>query len=403
MKSLLSRIGTTVWSWIKGLINRVQNWWESHLKPEPTKKSDETEETPTTDDTKKPEEPIKTRGKKTPRDKYKSWLSKIPPIPRRTALTEWSQLSQQLLRELFAELGVEYVPSIVLHESKHHDPVSAFMDFCKRFDTPEKPATREYLQNVVLFLFHMDDLRRRYPLNTAPIYEQLEQHQLDKAENLLEGMKKAIDLLEKLDSREEIRLGQYRNFLNDSKDILSLKWFECLDEIDKLYSIHLEWQESEKQYRLFQEQIVIRIRTIDEHGKIDRKDFEDAYKNIKRIWSDCITFLEEEAGKPDDPKRGFPKLELIRDALGKILEYCGESVSEPVDESGMSLEKAWEVLGLESGTLDSKLVKKAFRKMAMKYHPDRCPEKEKKKCEEKFKQIRQADNILQEECRRHHG
>ena len=39
-------------------------------------------------------------------------------------------------------------------------------------------------------------------------------------------------------------------------------------------------------------------------------------------------------------------------------------------------------------------VKKAYRKLAFKHHPDKCPEEKKKECEEKFKEIAAAYYVL---------
>ncbi|MBQ3611230.1 MAG: DnaJ domain-containing protein, partial [Firmicutes bacterium] len=47
----------------------------------------------------------------------------------------------------------------------------------------------------------------------------------------------------------------------------------------------------------------------------------------------------------------------------------------------------YEVLGLKKGASDDE-IKKAFRKMAMKYHPDKNPGD--KEAEEKFKEINEA-------------
>mgnify|MGYP004532836623 FL=1 len=51
----------------------------------------------------------------------------------------------------------------------------------------------------------------------------------------------------------------------------------------------------------------------------------------------------------------------------------------------------YEVLGLQKGASDND-IKKAFRKMAMKYHPDKKPGD--KVAEEKFKEINEAYAVL---------
>ena len=51
----------------------------------------------------------------------------------------------------------------------------------------------------------------------------------------------------------------------------------------------------------------------------------------------------------------------------------------------------YEVLGLEKGASEGD-IKKAFRKMAMKYHPDKNPGD--KEAEEKFKEINEAYSVL---------
>ncbi len=62
----------------------------------------------------------------------------------------------------------------------------------------------------------------------------------------------------------------------------------------------------------------------------------------------------------------------------------------------MSKRDFYEVLGVSKGASDDE-IKKAYRKLAMKYHPDRVstlPEAEKKQSEEKFKELQEAYAVL---------
>ena len=57
----------------------------------------------------------------------------------------------------------------------------------------------------------------------------------------------------------------------------------------------------------------------------------------------------------------------------------------------------YEVLGVEKGA-DLEAIKKAYRKMAMKYHPDRNPDN--KEAEEKFKEVGEAYEVLSDSEKR---
>jgi DnaJ-class molecular chaperone len=61
------------------------------------------------------------------------------------------------------------------------------------------------------------------------------------------------------------------------------------------------------------------------------------------------------------------------------------------------IDEARRILGLgEDATMQE--IKEAYRKLAYKYHPDRCKGKSKKECQEMFKKISHANDILMSYC-----
>ncbi|MDD4909671.1 MAG: DnaJ domain-containing protein [Candidatus Omnitrophica bacterium] len=61
------------------------------------------------------------------------------------------------------------------------------------------------------------------------------------------------------------------------------------------------------------------------------------------------------------------------------------------------IDEARKLLGLgEYASLEE--IKDAYRDLSLKYHPDRCKEADKKRCEEAFKKINHAMDIIGSYC-----
>jgi len=61
------------------------------------------------------------------------------------------------------------------------------------------------------------------------------------------------------------------------------------------------------------------------------------------------------------------------------------------------IDKMRKILGLgETATLAE--IKEAYRSLSLKYHPDKCADDDKQRCEEMFKKINRANRILMSYC-----
>ncbi len=61
------------------------------------------------------------------------------------------------------------------------------------------------------------------------------------------------------------------------------------------------------------------------------------------------------------------------------------------------IDNARKILGLENAA-SLEEIKKAYRSLAHKYHPDKCAEPDKKTCEERFKRVKEAYDTLLGYC-----
>ena len=87
---------------------------------------------------------------------------------------------------------------------------------------------------------------------------------------------------------------------------------------------------------------------------------------------------------------------VVEELLRKLQAASGGQQSRSFHGQEMSAtDFAYKTLGLQEGASENE-VKKAYRRLAMKHHPDRATDRDKKSAEEKFKEIGDAYKILRD-------
>lgn len=110
---------------------------------------------------------------------------------------EFPKLSQELLIELFSKIGVEYVPEICIYQLKNKHPIEIFRDFVLTFGISIENRLNQIeiidaniLNRIIFTLRKMDKFRKDKLFDSKGVYRLLAQHQFDKADILIEKLKK---------------------------------------------------------------------------------------------------------------------------------------------------------------------------------------------------------------------
>jgi len=117
---------------------------------------------------------------------------------------DFPKLSQILLKNLFAEIGVKYVPEILLYQQKetNKNPYELFRKFCITFSPKASRVEAREVNRVVLKLKEIDEYRVKYPFNSKPLYFQLSLGNFRQVDNLIFIIKETILLLDNLEAMD---------------------------------------------------------------------------------------------------------------------------------------------------------------------------------------------------------
>lgn len=348
------------------------------------------------------EQPTVKRDEKIEIRRQPGWsiTKEFPPVVE-NALPQIDEIQKGSLRYILGRLGVDYVPQLAIDvmADLRQDAVSCLFDFLTRISVDpdrlladDSPTERENLGDAIGILLEADKIRRDFNVSPLPIYEALKESLAD-AENLLEKMRDVAKVLKRFDSANVVFYSYQKWFLDVKETLEHWEQYDSreIDEVRKYAERYESLQNHYDQFIDYIQDVVDRLR-----GSKSWNKYEAEVNQILEDVSDIESRLINEPNPADmrgelDIETALRLLAAIQDEMEKLFKKVTGDSFNFNDVLRQKIEKALKVLGLKLG---AKLpeIKKAYRKLAPKYHPDRHPDDE--VAEEGMKKLNEAYDFL---------
>lgn len=299
-------------------------------------------------------------------------------------------IRKRIALALFDRVGLEWVPGEYWAELRATgEPIVAFTEFCRGLAVDaadiagNKATEREALRRCVGILL---DLARLPEDCRGAVYRQLRDRHYDEADSLVECALAVLHVLAEADKfATRITFAAYRSFVEEVEKYRHNLFGLTLDEAIQARNVHRAFIEYQDVYDHLNE-------VFDEAEAWTIASWPDdawGHENLKL--RDGILFTSETIRRDlggraeidiEDQlaafKEAYEHLLGLAKELGRYLgaahakHDARRDTSE--DKRAMDLASARSILGLpKEGPLTLNQVKSAYRKAAMKYHPDRNP------------------------------
>lgn len=298
----------------------------------------------------------------------------------RNSVPEVFEIQKGFIRLVLGYYDITYIPQLaldVIHELKL-DPVNCLFEFLRRVRIdPDRlfvdrsPIEIQKLEDSVGILLETDDIRRKYDVSPIPIYRALLES-VSSAEHILDKMRLVATTLSRL-VKTQMVFFEYSQWLNSVRDKLEHWEKYTTDEIEGVLSFAEQSEMLQSQYEEMTASIASIIQKLNKTSNWvlledqirqqinDIQDIESHLLNIP-VLDKTITRLSTEEC-----------LRLIATIQEELKEFYLHACGTPFYSNSVDQVKAAKkILGLpDEITID--LIKTAYRKCAMKYHPDRNP------------------------------
>lgn len=312
-----------------------------------------------------------------------------------------SKIQLKVTKKLFELIGATYIPqklSLLLNEFDAFQAVNRFLTAINfnYVDLLKFDEDRKLFNKILSVLVEVDTIVKNTGFDDLPIYEIAASHDLRKIEIKTEQLRKAAIVYESL-KQDNIIFREYKTeFLKKAIEVIE-KW-DTIDEqeLNYIYKIHLDWLTLQERFNKFIQQAETNLSFIYAYINKENELYRIAIKiekKIKKLKKNILNGVINIDIGLHEFETLLQELIVIREAIETEAQkeedfndantYYSTSLSDEQKSYLMS------ILNLNfPNDFNQEKIKKAFRKLAMKYHPDKGGD------QEKFIQLEEAYTLL---------
>lgn len=326
-------------------------------------------------------------------------------------------LQIKVARTLLSFVGGEYVPFRLLTELERYDAMHAvhrFLSEMMGFDYKTltvNPKERTLLDEYLGILCDADIQLKDTGVDDSPLYRALRKRDTQLAERLIDKLNALSPLIQELRESKIVFGGEFAIFMEQVETCLR-DWVSFdQTKMNEMKEVYDEWRGLQQQFDAVIADIDAKLAWIYAHFPPDELNAVNTVlvTQIDQIKQDIISGAENVIDGIEALKR---KLENLADLIAEFetTGYKYEEADQVYEDDRVYEDWEWNAKADKDEKFtraycifefdtpypnfkpDLSFLKKAFRKLAIKYHPDHNPGD--KEAEERFKSLYQAKEFL---------
>lgn len=295
---------------------------------------------------------------------------------------EIEDLQRRIAVFLMSSVGSEYIPTRFSKMLKSYDVYFAFGEFLKLLGMKygqllNSKDEREIFEKQLEILVGSEIYFIRSELSDECLYGYLQRRNFVLAEDCIDKLEMLTPVFESI-HKSDIDFPQYETEFKGKAMRMYDNWYEfAREEIEQLTRSFNEWKTLKTEYDKRNSLIAELIRKINDD--MGGNDYSDILIGISETVNEINERVKVSDLRPENAINEFDQIlqdlnSIIEELFGSEYEYQKKSSEHPFDdELYILIKEEFEICERDAEGIESEKIKSAYRKLSMRYHPDKNP------------------------------